>query len=86
MTVSELFDRSFTFFSENSERITRQYKGKIIAIYCDQILGTYKSKMEAFHKVPKDHNIPSGSFLIKDCSENSERYVRVYNSSISFSK
>ena len=84
MTNSEAFDQSFVHFEENRDAILQAYKGKIIAIYLDKILGVYQTKMDAFKKVPKEHNIPSGAFLIKDCSENSELHVRVYNYNITF--
>jgi hypothetical protein len=84
MTTSEAFDKSFMHFEENRDAIVQAYKGKIIAIYLNKILGVYQSKMDAFKKVPQDHDIPNGAFLIKDCSENAEKHVRVYNASISF--
>ncbi len=84
MTTSEAFDKSFVHFEENRDTILQTYQGKIIAIYLNKILGVYQSKMDAFIKVPRDHNIPNGAFLIKDCSVDAEKHVRVFNSNISF--
>lgn len=82
--ISEEFEESFMYFEENRDSILREYKGKIIAIYLNKILGIYQSKMDAFKKVPQEHDVPNGAFLIKDCSDNAEKHVRVYNSNISF--
>lgn len=84
MTTSEAFDKSFVHFEQNQDSILQKYKGKVIAIYLNKVVGVYQSKMDAFKKVPQDHDIPNGGFLIKDCSDNAEKHVRVYNSNISF--
>ena len=66
MTIAEAFDKSFVHFEENRTSILQEYKGKIIAIYLNRILGVYQSKMDAFKRVPKEHDVPNGAFLIKD--------------------
>jgi hypothetical protein len=86
MPTSESFELSFRFFQENRESLLKQYKGKIIAIYIDKVLGTYESKTSALLSVPDQFQIKAGSFIIKDCSEDSSKSVRVYQSNVSFSK
>ncbi|MBN4073002.1 hypothetical protein JYT74_03065 [Crocinitomix catalasitica] len=80
MSVSESFEQSFQYYLENEKQLLAEYKNQVIAIHLDKVLGVYKSKMDAYLKVPTEYNIESGSFVIKNCSEKEERYVRVYHS------
>ena len=84
MSASESFELSFSFFEKNRESILKEYKGKIIAIYIDKVLGTYESKTSALLSVPDQFQIEAGSFIIKDCSEDNSKTVRVYQSNVNF--
>lgn len=85
MSASESFDLSFRFFQENRESLVKQYKGKIIAVYLDRVLGEYDSKKTAFLEVPEQFGIPKGSFIIEDMSYEKPKNVRIFQSKVFFS-
>ena len=82
MTIQEAFERSFQYYLENEDYFKLKYKNKVIAIYVDRVLGVYKNKLDAYLKVPKEHGIENGSFVITNPSEDKNR--RVYSSILSF--
>ena len=86
MSTSEMFEKSFKYFNDNRAELIVQYKNKIIAVHNDKVLGIYNSKLDAFQNVPKEHHVEMGSFLIKDCSEDPQRHIRVYHSNVHFTK
>ena len=81
-----MFEKSFNYFNNNKAELIMQYKGKVIAVYNNGVLGVYDSKIEAYQNVPKEHHIEAGSFIIRDCSEDHQRHVRVYHSNVHFTK
>lgn len=84
MTASEIFEKSFKYFNDHKEELLLKYTGKIIVIYQNKVLGVYGSKMEAYQKVPVEHKIERGTFIIKDCSEDAQKHIRVYHSKYPF--
>ena len=84
MSGQEMFNESFEYFERNRKQLTAKYKDKIIAVYVDRVLGEYDSKSQAYAKVPSQHNIDPGTFVIKDCSEKANKGIRVYQSRVSF--
>jgi hypothetical protein len=80
MTKEEKLKSSAQYFFQHQSEILHNYKGKVVVIYLDKVLDTYESKVAAYNRAPKDHNIELGSFVIKDCSVLPENNKRVYHS------
>ncbi|MEX1000710.1 MAG: hypothetical protein WDZ35_01200 [Crocinitomicaceae bacterium] len=85
MTNSESFEKSFQYYLDHKEELLDKYRGKVIAIYENKILGAFKSKKDAYLKVPEQHNVEIGSFLIKMCEDQDDESNRVYHSNVVFS-
>ncbi len=80
MANSLEFEQSFQYVVKHEDQLMRDYKDKVIAIYLDKVLGVYESKMDAYFRVPKEHGVPAGNFVIKHCTKDDRFYVRVFHS------
>lgn len=85
-TISEKFEISYNFFLNNRQNLLERYKGKVIAVYLDKVLGVFQNKKEALLSVPEKYNIPEGSFVIEEMKEEEPNPVRIFQTNISFSE
>lgn len=84
MNIDESFEKSYSYYTEHEDQLLKEYRGKIIAIYIDKVLGVFSSKKEAYLEVPKKFNIKVGSFLIKECEGSSAGSKQVFHSNVVF--
>ena len=85
MNPSQLFDKSFQYYLNNKDQLISEFRGKAIVIFDGKVISAYASKLEAYIKAPKEHNLLLGSFVIKECEDDrSDKSVRVYHSRLSF--
>lgn len=80
MTIQESFEQSFRYSLDHEDELMLKYKNKVVAIYLNRVLGVYESTLDAYLNVPKQHGVEPGSFIIKTCSPQEPRYVKLYHS------
>jgi len=67
-----MFTKELEFFINNQEQLVRQYKGKVLVIKDDTILGVYSTPLEAYLESQKTHEL--GTFMIQPCEPGPDAY------------
>ncbi|MEK6406254.1 MAG: hypothetical protein AABN34_04745 [Acidobacteriota bacterium] len=67
-----MFTKELAFFIDNQEKLVEQYKGKILVIKNDEIIGVYGTPLEAYLESQKTHEL--GTFMIQACEPGPDAY------------
>jgi hypothetical protein len=74
-----MFQQELVFFKKNLNNLVNQYKGKILVIKGNRVVGAYDNTIEAFNEATKKYK--PGSFMIQPCEPGPEAYTVTINSS-----
>ena len=74
MTKNPL-NQEFEYYKNHQKDLVKEYNGKVIIIKGQQVLGAYDSKIDAYVKGQKEHNLELGTFLIQEVAEGKESYT-----------
>ena len=61
----EDLEKEYRYYLEHRQEFSRQYRGKVLVIYDELIIGIFESEVEATEETKKAH--PIGAFLIQRC-------------------
>ncbi|MHC1725448.1 MAG: hypothetical protein AB9866_05450 [Syntrophobacteraceae bacterium] len=75
-----MFSEELNFFITNQERLVREYKGKVLVIKGQAIIGVFSDPLVAYLEVQKEH-VP-GSFMIQPCEPGPDAYTATIASTI----
>jgi len=65
--------RDFRWFIDHQDELVERYRGKVIAIKQQQVLGAFDSYFEAVEEVSKEHEL--GTFLTQLCEPGRDCYT-----------
>ena len=77
--MSEL-EKEFTYYLKNKNELVKKYKGKIIVIKDNEVLGAFSSEIEAINKTMEKHEL--GTFLVQKCEPGRASYTQTYHSRV----
>ena len=60
------------YYSEHRAELLEKYKGKVLVIKGQAVIGVFDSEMEAFQKASQTHEL--GKFLIQECDPATQTY------------
>ena len=73
-------EREFEYFLNHQDELVERFRGKVIAIKNDCILGAFESIAEAVHETSRKH--PLGTFLVQKCEPGREAYTQTFHSRV----
>lgn len=68
-----MFKKELDFFKSNQNSLVPKYKGKILAIKGNEVIGAYQTALEAFEKTQKQFK--AGTFMLQPCEQGPEAYT-----------
>ena len=78
--MNSKFDKELAYFVANQKDLVAKYRGQVLVIKGDKVIGVYKTPLEAYLKAQKDNAI--GSFMIQPCVPGSDAYTTTISSSL----
>jgi len=75
-------EQEFQFYLDHQDELVKKYRGKVIAIKGDRVLGVYDDEIEAIQKTAQDHEL--GTFLVQKCEPGEESYTQTFHSQVVF--
>lgn len=73
-------EKEFKYYLKNQNTLVKNYKGKFIVIKDCQVIGAYKSDLEAIEETSKKHK--PGTFLVQKCTPGDKEYTRTFHSRV----
>jgi hypothetical protein len=68
-----MFNKELAFFIANQKNLVKQYRGKILVIIGEKVIGVYPDPLTAYIQTQKKHKL--GSFMIQPCIPGPEAYT-----------
>jgi len=78
-----MLDTEFKYFVEHQDELVKKYPNLFVVIKNQQVIGSYKSEIEAYNETIKKHE--AGTFLIQLCIPGKESYTQTFHSRVVFS-
>lgn len=78
-----MFKKELRFFIKNQKDFVKKYRGKVLVLQGQNVIGIYESPLEAYLEVQKKHKI--GTFMIQPCEPGPEAYTVTISSNATFS-
>ena len=75
-----MLEKEFNYYIKNQETLLQQYLGSYIVIKDEQVIGSYKTQLEAYTTTAAHHAV--GTFLIQHCLPGSESYSQTFHSRV----
>lgn len=79
-----MFERELQFFIANQERLVKEYKGKVLVLKGEEVVGVYDDPLTAYLDASK--NYEPGTFMIQPCTEGSDAYTVTITSHAMFDR
>jgi len=76
--MSKPLEKEFKYYLKNQDELVKKYKGKVIVIKNEKVIGVYDSEAEAVQETSK--NEPLGTFLVQKCTPGKKDYTVTYHS------
>ncbi len=73
-----MFAEELDFFKANQENLVKKYRGKVLVIKGQELLGVYPNCIAAYVEAQKEHEL--GSFMIQPCEPGAEAYTATISS------
>ncbi len=77
--VSEL-QKEFQYYIDHQNELVEKYRGKVIVIKDEKVIGAYDSDLEAIEKTSEKHDI--GTFLVQKCESGTNSYTQTFHSRV----
>ena len=68
------------YFIANQDRLVTQYRGQILAIKDQKVLGAFASYLDAYREMIKNHQ--PGTFALQRCEPGPEAYTVTISSAL----
>lgn len=81
--MSKPLEKEFRYYLDNQDELVKKYKGKVIAIKNQKVIGVYDSEITAIQETSKNESL--GTFLVQKCTLDKENYKQTYHSRVVFS-
>ena len=81
MTVN--LEREFEYYLQNQKELVQKYKGKVLVIKEQTVIGVFASELEAIQQTSEKHEL--GTFLMQKCDPTPESHTQSYQSRVTFS-
>lgn len=72
--------KEYDYYLKHQAEFIERYDGKLIVIKNNQIIGSYKSEMEAIAETTKHYEL--GTFLVQRCSTDASSCNAIYHSRV----
>ena len=80
--MSKPLEKEFKYYLDNQDELVKKYKGKVIAIKNQKVIGVYDSEITAIQETSKNESL--GTFLVQKCTLDKENYKQTYHSRVIF--
>lgn len=67
-----MFETELDFFRANQDKLVAKYRGKILALQGQRVLGVYPTFFRAYIETQKEH--PLGTFALQPCEPGEEAF------------
>lgn len=74
--------KEFNYYLTHQKELIGKYKGRFIVIKGEEIIGDYKSELEAVEETSKQYEL--GTFLVQKCEPGSDDYTYTFHSRVAF--
>lgn len=74
--------KEFEYFLEHQKELVKKYRGRVIVIKDQKILGAYDDEVTAVLETQKAHKI--GTFLVQKCESGDAAYTQTFQSRVVF--
>jgi hypothetical protein len=78
-----MLDKEFKYYLDHQSELLKTYKGRVIVIIGEEVIGDYDSEAEAYTESIKNHKL--GTFLIQVCLPGTDSYTHTFHSRVVFS-
>ena len=78
--MSKPLESEFRYFLEHQDELVEKYRGKVVVIVGEEVVGTYDDEAQAFKETQKSREV--GTFLIQKCEPGEEAYTQVFHSRV----
>lgn len=68
-----MFRQELDFFITNQDRLVAQYRGKVLVIKGQEVVGAYETALEAYREAKKDFEL--GTFMLQPCVAGPQAYT-----------
>lgn len=75
-----MLDKEFNFYINNQDELLKKYNGEYIVIIGEEVIGSFKSQLEAYNETAKEHKV--GTFLIQHCLPGKDSYTQIFHSRV----
>lgn len=72
----------FQYFLAHQDELVQKYRGKVLVIKNQQVIGVYDSDADAYYAAKAEHEL--GTFLIQRCDPGPEAYTQSFNARVKF--
>ena len=72
--------KEFQYYIDHQGELVEKYRGKVIVIKDENVIGVYDSDMEAIEKTSEKYEI--GTFLVQKCEAGSNSYTQTFHSRV----
>lgn len=77
--VSEL-QKEFRYYIDHQDELVEKYRGKVIVIKDEKVIGVYDSDLEAIEKTSEKYEL--GTFLVQKCEPGFNSYTQTFHSRV----
>lgn len=74
--------KEFSYFLSHQEELAKEYKGKVLVIVGENVVGAYDTALEAYESVKEAYE--AGSYLIQECNDGKDAYTQTFHSRVAF--
>ncbi len=68
-----MLEKELNFFVSNQTDLVASYKGKVLVIKGQKVVGVYKDALEAYFEAQKQYEL--GTFMLQPCEPGEEAYT-----------
>lgn len=73
-----MFQEELAFFIAHQDDLVKKYRGQVLVIKGQQLIGVYKTPLEAY--LQAQMQFPLGTFMLQRCEPGSDAYTVTLNS------
>ena len=77
-----MLEREYSYYKANKNKLLQDYKGKVIAIVGEEIVGSFTSEIEAYKAMREKYE--AGKYLLQSCVPKEARRIGMYHSRVAF--
>ncbi len=78
--MGKALEHEFKYFLDHQEELVEKYRGRVVVIVGDEVIGDYVDEAQAVQETQKTHEL--GTFLVQKCEPGEEAYTQVFHSRI----